>query len=137
RSRRAGSERESQRIAEAVREKDLRRRKHDVVFHNTEYAATIREPCVERVVLQMDDALRPPSRAGAVHPERHRVAMRIGGRELAWLLVDPFAPSMMKRESRRGVRRPVAHVDDATKTARRDIVVLQQRRGTRIDECGL
>src|SRR5438270_2122840 len=59
---RAGSKRKSQRITEAVREKDFGRRKKDVALENSEHAATVCEPRVERVVLQMNDAFGPARR---------------------------------------------------------------------------
>ena len=92
-----GGERKRQRISKAVRKENLRHRKHDIVRIDAQHPATVSEPRVERVVLKMNDAFRPACRAGAVHPERHRVAVRVGGRELARLLGDPFVPMMLNR----------------------------------------
>ena len=131
---RADGKRERQRIAEAVREENLRWRKHDIVFIDFQDAATVREPRVERVVLQMHDALRPSRRAGAVHPKRHRVAMRVGRNESPDLFGAPLSPFMMNRKCRRGIRRDVADMDDVAKSARCDAFMAEQRSKARIDE---
>ena len=55
----AGGEWKGERIAEAISKENLRRREDDIVFVDTQDAATIGQVRVERIVLKMHDTFRP------------------------------------------------------------------------------
>ena len=75
----ADREREGDRVAHAVGEEDLRHREAHVALAQPQQVARVGEVRVGHVVLQVHDPLRPARRARRVHPERHVVAVRVGG----------------------------------------------------------
>jgi len=78
RRRGAATEWEGERGAESVSVKQ-HATEDDVVFGQSQYLLRISIANDRHVLMQMDDALRPARRAGAVKPEGHVLTMDAGG----------------------------------------------------------
>ena len=78
-TRRSHRQRESQRVAEAISEKQLCRRVHDVVFADAEHRNGIAFSGLDQTELQMDRSFGPTGRAGGIKPEAGLVGMGRGG----------------------------------------------------------
>ena len=126
-ARRALRERERERVAESIGEEDLRRREHDVVLADAEYASAIGFVGIRCIVMEMDHALRPAGRAGAVHPECHLVPVRGGLLECIAVLLDPARPIGHAREPELGWIARLADVHHMPQAGCAHRFVTQQR----------